>query len=205
MRVALVDDHELVRSGLREMLEARQVEVVIDLGPTSDVLQRLLAAEPEVLVLDLSMPGQGGLELLKIWKTRAPEIPVLVLSMHVGEPWVGWARDAGAEGYLSKSAAPDELVAALRAVRAGQTHYAPEVERLLRNRTGSRSNALRLTPREREVLKQIGLGATLTELSAHFVVSRNTAKTHLHNLYRKFEVSDRTQLLLKARSLGLLD
>ena len=207
MRVALVDDHSLVRTGVRERLETRDVEVVCDFGPSAEVLERVAAYKPDVLVLDLSMPGRNGVELLRKWKTLYPGIPVLILSMHVEEPWVSWALEAGADGYISKSSEPPELMEALDSVYRGSSYFGPQVKRVLRigEEAGAKPPALRLTRREQEVLQQVGRGSTLPELAQHFVLSHNTAKTHLHNLYRKFKVSDRAQLLLKARRLGLLD
>lgn len=205
MRVVLVDDHELVRRGVRELLEARGIEVAGDFGPLPDLHQRVLALVPDVVLLDLSMPGEGGIDYLKRWKLDSPHLPILVLSMHVEEPWVGWATAAGADGYLSKSAGPDELVKAIGELARGGRYFSAQVAHLksLESRAGLGVQAL--TKKEKEVLRQVGQGATLTELAVHFVVSRNTAKTHLHSLYRKFGVSDRAQLLVKAKSLGLLD
>ena len=207
MRVALVDDHSLVRTGVREILEARNVEVVCDLGPSTEVLEIVGAHKPDTPVLDLSIPRRNGVELLKKWKTLHPAIPVLILSMHVEEPWVSWALEAGADGYISKSAEPPELMMALETVCGGRPYFGSQVRRVLKigEEAGTKARALHLTQREKEVLQQVGRGSTLPELAKHFVVSHNTAKTHLHNLYRKFKVSDRAQLLLKARKLGLLD
>lgn len=202
MRVVLIDDHMLVRRGVRELLEGRGIEVSADLDPHPKVLDEAAAAEPDVLVLDLAMPEPGGVALLSEWKRRFPSIPVLVLSMHMEQPWVGRAVEAGADGYLSKASGPEELVTALRDLRDGKTALCSRVRRLL-ERMPPNSVGLRLTRRELEVLRQVTHGANIDELAAHFVVSRNTAKTHLHSLYRKLEVSDRTQLLLKAHELGL--
>ncbi len=202
MRVVLIDDHMLVRRGVREILEGRGVEVVADLDPHPSVLEEAARARPDVLVLDLAMPEPGGVALLREWKSRQPAVPVLILSMHVEQPWVGWAMEAGADGYLSKASGPEQLLEALRDLEAGRSAICPQVSRLV-ERMPARAAGPRLTRRELEVLREVRRGANIAELAARFVVSHNTAKTHLHSLYRKFQVSDRAQLLLKAHHLGL--
>lgn len=202
MRVVLIDDHLLVRRGVREILEGSGVEVVADLDPHSAVLEEAAAARPDVLILDLAMPEPGGIALLREWKSRYPAVPVLILSMHVEQPWVGWAMTAGADGYLSKASRPEQLLEALQAVQEGRPALCPQVSRLL-ERVPAGPGQPRLTRREIEVLREVKRGANIAELAARFVVSHNTAKTHLHSLYRKFQVSDRAQLLLRAHQLNL--
>lgn len=203
MRVVLVDDHTLVRRGLKEMLESRGVQVVADLGPSQDILTSVYAHRPDVLVLDLAMPGEGGLALLTRWKKEYPHIPVLILSMHVEEPWVSWVLAAGAEGFLSKSSAPEDVVRALQSILEGGRPFSSEISEVLTRRE-QQGPTPSFTRREMEVLRRVCEGATIADLAAGFVISHNTAKSHLHSLYRKLGVSDRAQVLLKAKTLGLL-
>lgn len=202
MRVVLIDDHALVRRGVRGVLESRGVTVLGDLAPHEGVLVEAGALCPDLLLLDPSMTQYDGLDLLRRWKARHPEIPVMVLSMNVDETTVGQAMQAGADGYVCKSSEPEDLWRAMAALGRGEKPLCP---RTRPPRRGREPDLAQLTARELQVLVEVGRGATLSDLAAHFVVSRNTAKSHLHSLYRKLGVSDRAQVILKGREMGLLD
>lgn len=203
MRVVLVDDHALIRNSLRELLESRGVQVLADLDPSPDLARRIAELSPDVVLLDLSMPGANGNSLLRELKQQLAA-KVIVLTMHVDEPWVSRALEAGADGYLSKSCSPQELLEALTVVLDGGRPMSPEVARTLAQ-TGARPSVPRLTPRERQVLKLVARGCTARDLAQQMTVTVNTAKTHLHSLYRKLGVSDRTQLLLLSQRHGWLE
>ena len=200
MRVVLVDGHTMERQGVRELLKSLGMTVVGDLAPHEEVVEEAGALAPEVLLLDPSMSGPDGLDLLRRWKRRYPNIPVIVLSMEA-DSLMGQAMDAGADGYVCKSSHPDELLQALAALARDEKPFCLGTRKAGRK---AETGSLPLPRREREVLSQVGQGATLSDLASHFVVSRNTAKSHLHSLYRKLEVSDRAQLIVKASGLGLL-
>lgn len=201
MRVVLVSDHLLLRRGLRELLSVRGMEVLGDFSLCCDALELVCGLAPQVLMLICSETADRGLALLKAWKARGTGIPVLMISMSTEQARSGYTVPLEADGFLSRDSDPEELVEAVGCLLSGGNYLPSDVSTI----TVPESNKpLRLTKTEAEVLRQVGTGATLADLSRHFVVSRNTAKTHLHNLYRKFGVSDRVQLLMKARDLGLL-
>lgn len=200
MRVVLVESHTLVRRGIRHLLEDGGVQVLADGEPGPSSMEVLGRDLPDVLLLEVDMGGQQFLERVK---KRHPSLPVLVVSAQLSQSWIAGALAAGAEGYLSKSCSPEDLLEALKAVVAGGRPLGPEVVTALAD--GWSHPAPRLTAREREVLSLVGCGCAAPELARRLSVSVNTAKTHLHSLYRKLGVSDRAQLLLLAQRSNLTD
>lgn len=206
-RVLLADDHNLVRAGVRRILESQPgFEVVGEVADGAAALAALAETRPDVLVLDLSMPGMDGFELLQKARAVAPGVKRLVLSMHQDPEYVARAVREGADGYLLKDSAVQDLVAAIEAVRAGRTFHSPEVQRSLSEIVrGAGAGPLdELTTREREVLKGIAEGLSSKDIASRFDISTRTVETHRANLMRKLAVRSVAQLVRLAIREGLV-
>ncbi len=188
-RVLLVDDHPLVRAGIRKVLESHPSMLVV--GEASDgeeALRALGAIEVDVLLLDLSMPGMDGFEVLRRARDVAPSIRILVLTMHADAEYVARAIHEGADGYLLKDSAVQDLVAGIEAVLAGRVFHSPEVQRLLSEMLRARAVTgplQRLTDRERAVLTLVAAGLSTREIGARLGIGTRTVETHRANLMRK--------------------
>jgi len=207
-RVLLADDHNLVRAGVRRILEAQPgFEVVGEVADGAAALAALAKTPADVLVLDLSMPGMDGFELLRRAREVAPRTKRLVLSMHKDPEYVARAVREGADGYLLKDSAVQELVSAIEAVQAGRAFHSSEVQRSLSEfvRSGGGESPLdELTAREREVLRCIAEGLTTRDIAARFDISARTVETHRANLMRKLAVRSVAQLVRLAIREGLV-
>jgi DNA-binding NarL/FixJ family response regulator len=208
IRIVIADDHHLVREGIRQVLQAGdEFEVV---GQASDGAEALRLAEslsPDVLVLDVSMPGQSGLEVTAALRDRGSPVKVLVLSVHDHPQYVIEAVRAGARGYLRKDTEPAELRRAIRAVARGESFFSPSVARHLSaaiqgdTAPGAADRLAGLTPREREVLKGIAEGHTNKEIAAALGLSSRTVESYRESLMRKlgiYTVAELTRLALEA-------
>ena len=209
-RVLLADDHTLVRAGVRRILEAQPGLVVV--GEVADgeaALQFLRDSAVDVLVLDLSMPGLDGFEVLARAKRLKPEVKVLVLTMHDDPEYVARAVREGADGYLLKDSAVQDLVAGIEAVRAGRVFYSPSIQRHLTEliRAGDQPPGPleQLTEREREVLKLVALGLTTKEIAARLDISARTVESHRGNLMRKLDLRSVARLTQFAIREGLVE
>jgi len=207
-RVLLADDHTLVRAGVRRILEAQPgLQVVGEAADGAAALAALGDRDVDVLVLDLTMPGMDGFEVLRRARSIAPGLRVLVLSMHADAEYVARAVREGADGYLLKDSAVQDLVAAIEAVRAGRAYHSPEVQRdlsdLVRGRP-TQDPLAELTEREREVLKCVAEGLSTKETAARFEISARTVETHRANLMRKLGVRSVAQLVRIAIREGLI-
>jgi DNA-binding NarL/FixJ family response regulator len=201
MRVALVDDHPVVREGLRSMLTGDGVEVVAEAGGGEEAVRVTLAARPDVVLLDMQLPDMEGVAALRRIKRSAPGVAVLVLSMHDDPALVRRALDAGASGYLLKGATRRDLLAAMRAVRDGGTAVDPALAAAL----AAAPSPEALTRVEREVLRHLGDGLTNREIAASMAWSVATAKKYVQRIFEKLGVSDRTQAVAHAMRRGWLD
>ncbi len=211
LRVMLVDDHVLVREGLRHVLGATPgVEVVAEAGDGEMALTLAREAAPDVVVLDLSLPGAGGLEVTTRLREALPAVRVLILSVHDHPEYVLGAVRAGAQGYLRKDTSPAELREALRAVARGESYFSPPVARhlsaALRGDTPADDAATRLarlTPREREVLAGIASGDTSRAIATRLGLSPRTVETYRENLARKLDIKTVAGLTRFAIEAGL--
>ncbi len=207
-RVLLADDHNLVRAGVRRILETQPgFEVVGEVADGEAALAVLAKTPVDVLVLDLSMPGMDGFELLRRAREVAPGTKRLVLSMHENAEYVARAVREGADGYLLKDSAVQELVSAIEAVQAGRAFHSPGVQRSLSElvRSGGGASPLdELTAREREVLRCIAEGLSTRDIAARFDISARTVETHRANLMRKLAVRSVAQLVRLAIREGLV-
>ncbi|MCE7082260.1 response regulator transcription factor [Streptomyces sp. ST2-7A] len=208
MRVLLVDDHRVVRRGLRTFLEIQEdIEVVGEAADGAEAVERARELSPDVVLLDLKMPGTDGLEALRSLGGSGPGTRVLVITSFTERRTVVPALRAGANGYLHKDIDPDALAAAIRSVHAGHVLLEPEIARaLLSNDTDGRSGRSgTLTEREREVLALIARGRANREIARALVLSEKTVKTHVSNILMKLELADRTQAALWAVRNGLAE
>lgn len=201
----VADDHAVVRSGLRRLLDATPgFGVVAEAADVKATLEALAEHRPGVLVLDLHMPGGGSLAALPALRDASPETAVLVLTMQ-DDP--GYAREAmlrGARGYVLKEADEPELVQAIRTVTAGGTYLHPELGARLLTDAEAPSAANPLTQREREVLRLLALGHTNAEAAERLHLGVRTVETHRANLQAKLGATGRAQLVRHARERGLL-
>ncbi|HYC62334.1 MAG TPA: response regulator transcription factor [Thermoanaerobaculia bacterium] len=210
IRVVLADDHILVRGGIRTLLEEiGGVEVVGEADDGYAVLSLVERHRPQVVLLDIGMPGMSGLEAVPRLLQIDPTVCVVMLSMHKGEEYVLAALRAGAHGYLLKDAAIPELELAIHAVARGETYLSPAVSRTVVNdylrRAGAIADAVAaLTPRQREILRLVAIGGTSKEIASRLGVSYRTVEAHRMNLMRRINVRDTAGLVRYALKAGLI-
>jgi DNA-binding NarL/FixJ family response regulator len=210
LRVVIADDHPVVRIGLRLALTAGgTVEVVGEAADGEELVELAERTRPDVVVLDVHMPGTGGIAATRRLLGAQPGIGVLVLTMLDDDASLFGALRAGARGYLLKGADNDDVVRAVGAVARGQAIFAPTVaSRLLRHLTGERAPPVpdplaHLTGREREVLELLAQGLSNQQITRRLVLSPKTVRNHVSNVFAKLQVADRARAIVLARELGL--
>ena len=207
--VLLADDHPIVRHGLRDILNAEaDFRVVDEVDDGAAAVQRALEEDIHLAILDVTMPRMTGLQAARELSHRRPELRILMLSMHENEQFLFEALRAGASGYVLKTAADRDLVAACRATMRGETFlYAGAVTTLVRDyldRARDADNVDPLTPRELEVLKLVAEGHTSDEIAELLVISRKTVDRHRANMLEKLGMRDRVELTRYAIRRGLI-
>jgi DNA-binding NarL/FixJ family response regulator len=207
--VLLADDHPIVRSGLRGLLTVEpDFRVVAEVSDGAEAVQRALADDIDLAILDVSMPRLTGIQAARELHTRRPELRTLMLSMHENEQFLFEALRAGASGYVLKTAADRDLVHACRATMRGETFlYAGAVSALVRDyldRGGDPGDEDPLTPRELEVVKLVAEGYTSDEIAETLVISRKTVDRHRANILEKLRMRDRVDLTRYAIRRGLI-
>ena len=209
IRVLIVDDHAIVRSGLRRVLDAEpDIETVAEAPSAERAVFEALEHKPDVVLMDVVMPGKSGIEGMPAVLHAVPEARVLVLSMQDDPHYVREAFEAGASGYVLKDAADTEVVGAIRAVAAGERYVHPVLgARLVTAEADERRRAESdpLSEREREVLRLLALGHTNQEIAAQLYISVRTAETHRAHIMRKLSLSSRAQLVRYALDQGLIE
>jgi two-component system, NarL family, response regulator NreC len=209
IRVLIVDDHAVVRSGLRLVLETEEdVEPVGEAGTAREAIFQNRSLKPDVILLDVVMPDQSGLDIIPTLLHERPEAKVLVLSMQDDPQYVRQAFAAGASGYVLKEAADTEVVAAVREVANGGRYVHPELgARLVAAETEAAKRAEEdpLSDREREVLRLLALGHTNQEIAKQLYISVRTAETHRAHIMQKLRLSSRAELVRHALAQGLLE
>ncbi|MDX3238102.1 response regulator transcription factor [Streptomyces sp. ME03-5709C] len=207
IRVLVVDDHQVVRRGLRTFLEVQpDIEVVGEAGDGEEGVERAGELAPDVILMDVRMPGVDGLEALRRLRDNGSKARVLVVTSFTEQRTVVPALRAGAAGYVYKDVDPDALAGAIRSVHAGHVLLQPEVADALLAREDATSGQGRggsLTDREREVLSLIAEGRSNREIARALVLSEKTVKTHVSNILMKLDLSDRTQAALWAVRHGI--
>ncbi|HEV2342643.1 MAG TPA: response regulator transcription factor [Actinocrinis sp.] len=205
IRLLIVDDHPIVRDGLRAVFEGDPgFEVVGEAGDGAEAVDLAIALDVDVLLMDLRMPRMGGVEAIRLLMKRSPDVRILVLTTFDSDADVLPAVEAGATGYLLKDAPREELVRAARAAYDGQSVLAPSVARRLLGRVRAPAPAEALTDRELRVLALIATGATNREAAKQLFISEATVKTHLLHIYAKLGARDRAAAVAEAYKRGLL-
>ena len=211
-RILLADDHELVRGGLRLVLESQpDLKVVAEAGDGAEALEMGIAEEFDLAVLDVSMPRLTGLQVARELNRRRPEIRILMLSVHDNEQYFFEALKAGASGYVLKSAANRDLIEACRATMRGEPFiYPPAASALVRDyldraSRGEVTPTDPLTPREQEVIKQIAEGLSSEEIADSLVISKKTVDRHRANILEKLGMRNRVELTRYAIKRGLVE
>ncbi|WP_189822033.1 response regulator [Streptomyces finlayi] len=209
MRVLLVDDHQVVRRGLRTFLEIQDdIEVVGEAGDGAEGVAQAESLRPDVVLMDIKMPGTDGIEALRRLRELANPAKVLIVTSFTEQRTVVPALRAGASGYVYKDVDPDALAGAIRSVHAGHVLLQPEVAGALLAQDdphNGQGRSTSLTEREREVLALIADGRSNREIARALVLSEKTVKTHVSNILMKLDLADRTQAALYAVRHGLTD
>jgi two-component system response regulator NreC len=205
LRLLLVDDHSVVRAGLRRVLEAQEDWVVVAEAAELDrALRATLGHKPDVIVLDLNLGGISSLEAIPDFLARSPQSCIVVLTMQAEPAFARAALRDGASAYVLKEAAEDELVTAVRSAVEGHTYLTPRMGVLVATEASQRDDDRALSPREEEVLRLLALGHTNAEIAERLYLSRRTIETHRANIQRKLDLSTRAELTRHALDHGLV-
>jgi DNA-binding NarL/FixJ family response regulator len=209
LRVLLVDDHALVRAGMRSLLQdLPDVEVVAEAGDGAEALAAAERERPDVVLMDIAMKGMNGLEAAARLRERLPGVKVIILSMHTSEEYVLLALRAGAAAYLIKDSATAELELALKCVMRGETYLSPAISRQVVDgyvqRVGASAGPEPLTPRQREVLKRIAEGRSTKEIAFELNLSVKTVETHRAQIMERLGIRDVAGLVRYAMRAGLV-
>ena len=213
IRVLVVDDHTIVREGVRLLLEAQaDIEVIGEAADGQEALKLIRQFRPDLVVMDIQMPNLNGLEATRVVKQEFPEIHILALTMYESDDYFFQVLNAGASGYVLKKAASADLLTAIRAVHSGDVFLYPSVARRLvsdylgRVKSGEEKSSYDgLTVREREVLKLIAEGHTNQVIADKLVISPSTVQTHRTRIMQRLNLHNRAELIQYARRKGLLD
>lgn len=207
MRVVLTDDHKVVRDGLRWMLSGEDdVEIVGEAASGEQLIALLATTATDVVLLDVRMPGMSGLDALAVIGKEAPDVKVIVLSMHDEPAYVRRAVELGAAGYLLKNADREVILDALRAVHAGHAYVQSDLTgTLLNSISGKERTATVLSPRELEVLSLVSQGFENKQIATSLGISEATVKTHLKGVFARLDVSSRAEAVATGLRLGLIE
>jgi DNA-binding NarL/FixJ family response regulator len=209
IRVVIADDHTILREGLRQLLlAAGDIDVVGEAGDGLEALARVRTTDCDVLILDMSMPGRSGMELIKQIKGELPRLKILVLSMHAERQYAVRALRSGASGYVTKDSAATQLVSAIRKVAAGGAFISAEVaEQLALGAMPHTAGPLHatLSDREFEVFRMLVAGTTVSDIASQLNLSSKTVSTHKARLMEKLAVTNQTELIHYALKHGLSD
>ena len=210
IRILIADDHAVVREGLRAVLGSEpDMEVVGEAATGKEVLERAAELRPDVILMDIQMPGINGIEASRRILDASPKVGVVVLTMFEDDESVFSAMRAGARGYVLKGAHPSEILKVLRAVAGGEAYFGPEIARRLVDffstpKPPSPAVAFpELTAREREILDLIARGHNNAAIAARLFVSPKTVGNHISHIFTKLQVADRAQAIIRAREAGL--
>jgi two-component system response regulator DegU len=209
IRVLLADDHRMLREGLRRTLESEGFAVVAEAEDGSEAVRLALDVDPDVIVMDVTMPNVDGVEATRELRERRPQSRIVMLTMHSDQDIVASAIRAGASGYLTKDCSTDELVSAVTEIARGGTVLSPglagamlnEVQKL--GRPAAEAEPI-ITKREEEVLQLIADGLSTQEVAERLYISLKTVKNHLASIYQKLDSRDRTQAVVRAVRMGII-
>jgi DNA-binding NarL/FixJ family response regulator len=202
IRILIVDDHPVVRTGLTSMLDTQAgFEVVGAASNGEEALALISRSTPDVLLMDLRMPGMNGIDLLRAMQSYPSPPRAIVLTSFETDEDIYRAVQAGAHGYLLKSTMQQEMVAAIRAVHSGKRHIPPRIAA----RLAQRMSRPELTARELEILEMLAKGLTNKQIGSVFQISGNTARNHVNSILEKLEAADRTEAVSVAIQQGIID
>ena len=212
IRLLLVDDHAVVRSGLRMLLASESdVEIIGEAGTAAEALASALDLKPDVILMDIGLPDKSGIEATRDIKAELPDIAIVALTIHEDEEYFFKMLEAGASGYVPKRAAPEELLTAIRAAATGEVYLYPTMAKLLvrdylvsepTDKTQSEGQAL--TEREQEVLTHLAEGESNNEIAEKLVISPKTVARHRENIMRKLNLHSRSELVRYAIRKGII-
>jgi DNA-binding NarL/FixJ family response regulator len=206
LRIVIADDHGVVRSGLKLLLDRQSdIEVVAEAEDGIEALETVIAQKPDVVILDVAMPRMTGIQATHEIKKQAPDTQVLILSMHDDERYLYEALRAGASGYVLKSAAGEDLLDAVRAAARGEPFLTPSAQQTLIRDFLARGEQPELTPREQEVVKLIAEAHTNKEIASILHLSEKTVESHRANVLQKLGMRDRVELVRYAIRHGLVE
>jgi len=199
IKVLLADDHSIVREGLRRIIEeSEDIEVIAEADDGRIAIQLAQEKLPDIAVVDISMPGLDGLEVVSQLKVYRPELPIIILTMHEEEQYVVRAIEAGAMGYVTKRSAPEQLVKAIRQVMDGSRYLTPEASEALALRiakgAGGKSSLDSLSNRELQVLRRLAMGHTNHEIAEAYSISTKTVDTYRSRLLKKLNLRNNAEL-----------
>lgn len=211
-RLLLVDDHAVVRSGLRMLLSSqRDMEIVGEAGTAAEALAAAAQVTPDVILMDIGLPDKSGIEATREIKSRFPKVAVVALTIHEDEEYFFKMLDAGASGYVPKRAAPEELLSAIQIAAAGEVYLYPSLAKLLvrdylsSDHPGDEKTGLDgLTDRESEVLTHLAEGASNDEIAKALVISPKTVERHRENIMKKLNLHSRAELVRYAIRKGII-
>ncbi len=212
IRLLLVDDHAVVRSGLKMLLASEaDVEIVGEAGSGSEAVSAAGSARPDVVLMDIGLPDMTGIEAARVIKSQFPKIAIVALTIHEDEEYFFKMLEAGASGYVPKRAAPEELLTAIRAAALGEVYLYPSLAKLLVKDYLSQEHAAEhkptldgLTAREQEVLSLLAEGAANDRIAGSLVISPETVERHRENIMHKLNLHSRSELVRYAIRKGII-
>lgn len=217
IKILLVDDHNLVREAFAQMLELEDDFIVAGQAADADsALDKALELKPDIILMDIKLPGVNGIEATRMIKSKLPETEIMILSMYDEEEYVRQAVRAGATGYVLKDISQEDLLRNIRVVHSGGSYIQPSLARKVlqdiasmgkaKPHTSSRSSNIKeLSDREIEVLQHVANGESNKEVAKALIISEKTVKAHLRSIFRKLEVGDRAQAVATAMRKGLVE
>lgn len=208
MRVLIVDDHPVTREGLRAALDpASDIDIIGEAGTGEEAVDQAEALEPDLIFMDVRMPGMTGTDATKIIRERNPEVKVILFTVDESKDSLADAVEAGVSGYLLKDVSADELVSAARLAMEGKAVIHPALTQSFfeRMRRAERRDETSLSPREIEILQQVAYGATTRQAADRLGISPHTVKTHLERIFEKLGANDRAQAVAIAIRQGVVE
>lgn len=210
IKILIADDHSMVREGLKQLIELEDdIEVIAQAGDGQEAIDKIHEFKPDVVLLDINMPIMNGLEVLEKLKETNEEVNVLILTIHNEIEYLYRAVEIGVNGYVLKDSESDVLIKAIRSIYNGESYIQPNMASLLFKKiNGELDNQVKhskLTKREVEVLKLITQGLLNKEIADQLCISEKTVKNHVSNIFKKIEVSDRTQAAVYAIKNNIVD
>jgi len=215
IKIALVDDHQIVRDGIKALLEgAPNISVVAEAERAEEILEKIPDANPHILIVDISLPVISGIELIKIVNRDFPEIKIIVLSMHTTQEFVFNAIKAGAKGYLHKSITQSELKKAIEQVYSGKEYFSKDISEIILKsylqqvknpERASDQHEQKLTPREMEILKLVAEGYSNQLIADKLFISVRTVESHKNHIMQKLELTTTVDLVKYALKIRMID